>query len=95
MSDDVSMKAPDGSIRERCEGLFAAGCDLALHCNGDGGEMAEVAEAAPLLAGEAAKRAAAALSWAAEPGDGGTEGNGCGPVDGARAELDALLAPVA
>lgn len=62
MGDDVSMKALAGDIADRTRALFAAGCDLALHCNGDFNEMRAVANASPQLAGEAARRATAALS---------------------------------
>ena len=34
MSDDLSMKALSGSFTERTQALFAAGVDIALHCNG-------------------------------------------------------------
>ncbi|GAB4072636.1 beta-N-acetylhexosaminidase [Ancylobacter sonchi] len=63
MSDDLSMGALSGSLAERARASFAAGCDLALHCNGRMEEMAEVAAHTPLLAGEAARRCAAALGW--------------------------------
>ena len=63
MSDDLSMGALSGSLAERAAASFAAGCDLALHCNGNMAEMAEVAAHTPLLAGAAARRCAAALSW--------------------------------
>jgi beta-N-acetylhexosaminidase len=62
MSDDVSMKALKGPIRARTEAAIAAGCDMALHCNGDLLEMTEVATASPRLAGRAAERAEAALA---------------------------------
>jgi beta-N-acetylhexosaminidase len=62
MSDDLSMGALSGSLGERTRAAFAAGCDLALHCNGSMSEMREVAAAAPLLDGEAARRSAAALA---------------------------------
>jgi beta-N-acetylhexosaminidase len=62
MSDDLCMGALTGTMRQRADALFAAGCDLALHCNGRLDEMAAVAEAAPLLAGRAARRAEAALA---------------------------------
>lgn len=62
MSDDVSMGALSGSLAERSRAALAAGCDLVLHCNGDLDEMLQVAQAAPLLAGEAATRAARALA---------------------------------
>jgi len=67
MSDDVSMKALSGSIAERSRAAFAAGCDVVLHCNGDLGEMAAVAAQAPVLEGEAAKRAKAALEKRTAP----------------------------
>src|ERR1700761_6008652 len=35
MSDDVSMNALAGSLAERTQALFLAGCDVVLHCNGD------------------------------------------------------------
>ncbi|MCW2309203.1 beta-N-acetylhexosaminidase [Rhodobium gokarnense] len=62
MSDDVSMKALGGTMTERCEALFAAGCDLALHCNGDLDEMRAVAAASPVLDGAAKARADRALA---------------------------------
>jgi beta-N-acetylhexosaminidase len=34
MSDDLSMGALSGTLASRTEATFAAGCDLALHCNG-------------------------------------------------------------
>ena len=60
MSDDLSMGALAGSLAGRAEAAFAAGCDLALHCNGRLDEIAEVASRSPLLAGEAARRCAQA-----------------------------------
>ncbi|MCS0505291.1 beta-N-acetylhexosaminidase [Ancylobacter mangrovi] len=67
MSDDLSMGALEGSLADRAEASFAAGCDLALHCNGDFAEMREVASRSPLLAGEAARRCEAALARLAQP----------------------------
>jgi len=67
MSDDVSMGALSGSIAERTRAALAAGCDIVLHCNGELPEMEAVAGAAPVLTGEAAKRAAAALSTRMAP----------------------------
>ncbi len=61
MSDDLSMDALSGSLGDRTRAALAAGCDLVLHCNGDIEEMLAVAAAAPLLSGEPARRAAAAL----------------------------------
>lgn len=84
MTDDLSMKALSGSIRERTKASIEAGCDVVLHCNGDLAEMAEVTEAAGSLTGDAARRAQAALARivpVAEPLD----------VEKARARLDAAL----
>jgi beta-N-acetylhexosaminidase len=69
MSDDVSMGALSGSIADRSTGALAAGCDLVLHCNGDLAEMAAVAGSVPMLSGEAAKRADAALVQRRAPDD--------------------------
>jgi beta-N-acetylhexosaminidase len=71
MSDDISMGALSGTIAERSRAAIAAGCDVVLHCNGDIGEMTEVAANVPELAGDAARRADAALALrtSAEPFD--------------------------
>src|SRR5262245_50336434 len=62
MSDDVSMGALSGSLAERTCAALAAGCDIVLHCNAELTAMEAVASAAPGVAGQAAVRAAAALS---------------------------------
>ncbi len=69
MSDDISMGALAGSIAERSAAARAAGCDVVLHCNGDAGEMAAVAEAAGRLAGPELARAGAALARRHHPQD--------------------------
>jgi beta-N-acetylhexosaminidase len=69
MSDDVSMGALSGSIGERGAAAIAAGCDLVLHCNGKLDEMREVAANVPRLAGEAARRADAALAARETPSE--------------------------
>jgi beta-N-acetylhexosaminidase len=56
MSDDLSMHALGDGFFERSARAFAAGLDLALHCNGDLNEAGSVAQAAPLLAGKALER---------------------------------------
>ncbi|HUG62949.1 MAG TPA: beta-N-acetylhexosaminidase [Methylomirabilota bacterium] len=66
-SDDVSMNALSGSIGERAGRSLAAGCDIALHCNGVLAEMVEVATTAPTLSGRSLERADAALSLIGPP----------------------------
>ena len=61
MSDDISMGALSGSIEGRARSAIAAGCDVILHCNGELADMQAVASAVPVLTGEAASRADAAL----------------------------------
>ena len=85
LSDDLSMEALRGDFETRTKALFAAGCDIALHCNGNLAEAAAVAAASPLLkdrARERVERAFSLLKKAPEPFD---------PVD-AGAKLDAALA---
>ena len=83
MSDDVSMNALAGSIAERTRAIFAAGCDMVLHCNGKLDEMREVAAETPELSGKALERAKRALASRKPPQ----------AFDrlAARVELDALI----
>src|ERR1700710_1254521 len=83
MSDDVSMNALSGSIGERTRAIFAAGCDMVLHCNGKLDEMREVVAEPPFLSGKALQRADRALASRGAPQ----------AFDrlAARAELDALI----
>ncbi len=67
MSDDLSMHALSGTLGERTRASLAAGCDLALHCNGKMEEMAAVAMAAPHLERRALQRFEAALGNLKEP----------------------------
>lgn len=46
LSDDLSMKALSGGFADRAAACLEAGCDIALHCNGDMQEMAQVAQGA-------------------------------------------------
>lgn len=46
MTDDLSMKALGGKFADRTAAALAAGCDVVLHCNGNRGEMEQVAAAA-------------------------------------------------
>jgi beta-N-acetylhexosaminidase len=47
ISDDLSMKSLKYSIEENTKRAFNAGCNLALHCNGNLKEMSIVAENSP------------------------------------------------
>lgn len=67
MSDDLSMKALDGPLSVRAKAALFAGCDLALHCNGDMEEMREVATEVKNLEGASLKRSAQALSHLSAP----------------------------
>lgn len=71
MSDDLSMQALSGTIRERAERSITAGCDVTLHCNGDLHELAQVAAGSPMLSGRAAARVtrAYAVTETIEPFD--------------------------
>jgi beta-N-acetylhexosaminidase len=69
VSDDLSMQSLGGGLGERTRQSLAAGCDLALHCNGDPGEMENVVAAARPISqltaarlgrGEALRRSSAA-----------------------------------
>jgi beta-N-acetylhexosaminidase len=84
IGDDLSMEALHGSIAERAEATLAAGCDLALHCNGKMGEMAmlseAVAEISPLTM-ERLLRAASRRRPSAAPGE----------AQSLRLRLDALM----
>ena len=83
MSDDVSMNALAGSIAERTRAIFAAGCDMVLHCNGKLDEMGDVARETPELSGKPLQRAERALAARKAPQ----------AFDrlAARQELDALI----
>ena len=67
MSDDLSMQALSGTLAERAGRAIAAGCDIALHCNGNREEMEGVVAAAGTLSGLAKTRAEAALAGRRAP----------------------------
>ncbi|MCW9032817.1 MAG: beta-N-acetylhexosaminidase [Rhodospirillales bacterium] len=56
ISDDLSMKALQGSFEEKARTILAAGCDLVLHCNGDMLEMVETAKGLSPLTPKALER---------------------------------------
>jgi beta-N-acetylhexosaminidase len=67
MSDDLGMAALGGPMRERAAAVIEAGCDVALHCNGNLAEMREAAAVVPPLAGESAERFARAVAELCQP----------------------------
>ena len=97
MSDDLGMQALGGGAQAggnaiqdfgaRALNALGAGCDIALHCSGDFAEMRAIVEAVPQIGGDAARRLAAAMAWAAAPVD-------TASVAGLIAQRDALLALV-
>ena len=84
LTDDLSMKALGGSLVERATVALAAGCDLALHCNGNLAEMTALAAAIGPMTGASAARFARSLAARRAPE----------PADSAvlLAELEAMLA---
>ncbi len=67
MSDDLSMQALAGPLGARASAALAAGCDVALHCNGEMAEMEAVAAACGRLEGAALGRAERALAFRRAP----------------------------
>ncbi len=49
ISDDLSMKSLKGNIRENTIKTFKAGCNIALHCNGNLREMEIIGKNSPYL----------------------------------------------
>ena len=83
VSDDLSMGALTGPIGARAAAALTAGCDLALHCNGNRGEMQDVAAAVPRLGGRARVRFDRMLAALRAPDE--------FDVTGGLSELEALL----
>lgn len=87
MSDDSNMNALTGTQGERAAACVAAGCDVALPCDGVLAHNLEVAKAVPALSAAGAARLARAMAMRFTPDDG---------MDFAEAvaKRDALLALV-
>ena len=49
ISDDLSMKSLKDDMKEKTVKTFQAGCNIALHCNGNLNEMKIVADNSPLI----------------------------------------------
>lgn len=56
LSDDICMKALTGLPEERVAAVLDAGCDIALHCDGNLADMRAVAEACPPMTADAMAR---------------------------------------
>ena len=56
LSDDLGMAALSGPIADRAAASIAAGCDIAVHCNGTAEEMTSVADAVPPMTIHALRR---------------------------------------
>src|SRR5262249_26233363 len=67
VSDDLTMMALQGDGGDRAKRARAAGCDLALHCNGRLDEMRAVAAAAGPVSGATAERLARNPTTVAAP----------------------------
>ncbi|MEO0358043.1 MAG: glycoside hydrolase family 3 N-terminal domain-containing protein [Pseudomonadota bacterium] len=57
MTDDISMNALAGTVVDRSLRALDAGCDTALHCNGDMDEMRALAAHVPVMSGGGLDRA--------------------------------------
>ena len=57
-SDDVCMKALSGPLGERAEAVLSAGCDVALHCDGNLADMREIARTCPPMRADSLVRLA-------------------------------------
>jgi beta-N-acetylhexosaminidase len=67
LTDDLSMQALGGNFAERAQSALQAGCDVVLHCNGELGEMTEIASMVPSLTEKAQERVARAEAMRGTP----------------------------
>jgi beta-N-acetylhexosaminidase len=70
MSDDIGMEALSGDHGQRAAACVAAGCDVALHCDGKMENMRLVADAVPALSPEGEARLARAMALTFTPQEG-------------------------
>jgi beta-N-acetylhexosaminidase len=59
-SDDVCMKALQGPLADRVTSVLDAGCDVALHCDGNFDDMVAIAETCPRMRPDSVDRLNAA-----------------------------------
>ncbi len=83
MTDDITMKALNGTPADLARQALDAGCDVALHCNGAFEERAQVLEAAGEMTDAAQVRADRALARRQSPRE--------LDIQAAEAELSALM----
>jgi beta-N-acetylhexosaminidase len=69
MSDDIGMEALEGDHGQRAALCVAAGCDAALHCDGEMANMRLVGDAVGELTPEAEARLARAMAMRFTPDD--------------------------
>ena len=69
MSDDIGMEALAGDHGQRAAACVAAGCDVALHCDGKIENMILVANAVPALSAEGEARLSRAMAMRFTPDD--------------------------
>lgn len=67
MSDDLNMQALSGTLAERAFASQQAGCDLALHCNGEYDDMVAVASGLEHASPATLRRLTRAMNWLAAP----------------------------
>jgi len=67
LSDDIGMKALEGSFEQKAMNVLAAGCDLALHCSGDMAEMQDTAVGVGNVSPETAARLAKGDAMRGDP----------------------------
>jgi len=69
MSDDIGMEALAGDHGQRAAACVAAGCDVALHCDGKMENMLSVADAVGEISAEGEARLARAMAMRFTPDD--------------------------
>jgi len=69
MSDDIGMEALAGDQGQRAAACVAAGCDVALHCDGKMENMLSVAKAVGEISAEGEARLARAMAMRFTPDD--------------------------